>query len=316
MTGSGPKPGDSRGVSGGTIPASGGVPAFTLLRREASPIPILIAVPHAGRHYPQRLVEYMRAPRQTALKLEDRYVDKLAEAVARETDAALLIAHAPRAMIDLNRAIEDMDWDMVRTGPPAGHPRIRIGRRARSGLGLIPRRLPEIGELWTGRIEQSDIEARIEGIHRPYHEALGETLRGLRERWGAALLIDLHSMPPLGRRAAGEPVPEFVIGDRFGASCDGALCAAAFDFIARTGRAAAHNRPYAGGFVLDRHAAPLKGVHALQFEVCRSAYLDARLQEPGEGFAAVVEVISGLVRRLAEEVAALGRGAGLAQAAE
>jgi N-formylglutamate amidohydrolase len=316
MAGSGPKRGDSRGVSGGTIPASGGVPAFTLLRREASPIPVLIAVPHAGRHYPPRLLERMRAPRHAALKLEDRYADKLAETVARETDAALLVAHAPRAMIDLNRAIEDMDWDMVRTGPPAGHLRTRIGRRARSGLGLVPRRLPEIGELWTGRMEPGEIEARIEGIHRPYHEALAETLRAVRDRWGAALLIDLHSMPPLGRRGAGEPVPDFVIGDRFGASCDGTLCAAAFDHIARAGRAVAHNRPYAGGYVLDQHAAPLKGLHALQVEVCRGAYLDSRLREPGEGFAAVAEVISGLVRRLAEEVAALGRGAVLEQAAE
>jgi N-formylglutamate amidohydrolase len=310
------RPGDVRGVSGGTIPASGGVPAFTLARRDASPIPILIAVPHAGRHYPPRLVERMRAPRHAALKLEDRYVDRLAEAVARATDAALLIAHAPRAMIDLNRAIEDMDWDMVRTGVPSGLPRQRIGRRARSGLGLVPRRLPEIGELWTQRLEQSELDARIEGIHRPYHEALDATLHGLRGRWGAALLIDLHSMPPLGRRGPGEPAPDFVIGDRFGASCDGALCAAAFDHIAGAGRAVAHNRPYAGGYVLDRHAAPMKGLHGLQLEVCRSTYLDARLQEPGEGLESVVEVISGLVRRLADEVAALGRGAGLAQAAE
>jgi N-formylglutamate amidohydrolase len=314
MTGSGREPGDSRTTSGGTIPASGGVPAFTLTRREASPIPILIAVPHAGRHYPPRLVERMRAPRHAALKLEDRYTDKLAEAVARQTDAALLVAHAPRAMIDLNRAIEDMDWDMVRTGAPAGQARIRIGRRARSGLGLVPRRLPEIGELWTERLEASEVEARIDGIHRPYHEALDETLRGLRDRWGAALLIDLHSMPPLGRRGAESP--DFVIGDRFGASCDGALCAAAFDHIAQTGRAVAHNRPYAGGYVLDRHSAPSKGLHAMQLEVCRGEYLDARMQEPGPGFDSMVEVLGGLVRRLADEVAALGRGAALAQAAE
>lgn len=307
---------DSRSGGGGTIPASGGVPAFSLSRREASPIPVLIAVPHGGRHYPPSLVERMRASRHAALKLEDRYADRLAEAVARETDAALLVAHAPRAMIDLNRSPEDMDWEMVRTGAPTGQVRGRIGRRARSGLGLVPRRLPEIGELWKQRLEQSELDARLDGVHRPYHDALDETLRGLRDRWGAALLIDLHSMPPLGRRGDGEAVADFVIGDRFGASCDGALCAAAFDHFAQSGRPAAHNRPYAGGYVLDRHSAPLKGLHAMQLEVCRGAYLDARLQEPGAGFRATAEVICGLVRRLAEEVAALGRGAGLALAAE
>lgn len=316
MAGKGPEPGDSRGVSGGIIPASGGVPAFTLLRRYTAPIPILIAVPHAGRIYPPRLVETMRAPRYAALKLEDRYVDKLGEEVARQTDAALLIARAPRAMIDLNRAIEDMDWDMVQTGSFPGRPRHRIGRRARSGLGLVPRRLPEIGEIWNRRMDPDEIDARIENIHRPYHEALSETLRGLRDRWGAALLIDLHSMPPLGRRDVGERPPDFVIGDRFGASCDAGLCAAAFDHLAHAGRVVAHNRPYAGGYVLDRHAAPLRGLHALQIEVCRGAYLDDRLQELGAGFDPMIEVISGLVRRLAGEVAVLGGGHGLALAAE
>ena len=316
MAGSGRTPDDSQGVRGGTIPGGAGAPAFMLARSEASPIPILIAVPHAGRHYPASLLERMRAPRHSTLKLEDRYADKLAMAVASETDAALLIAYAPRAMIDLNRSVEDMDWDMVRNGVPAGYPRMRTGRRARSGLGLVPRRLPDIGEVWISPIESSEIEARIAGVHRPYHDALGETLRSLRERWGAALLIDLHSMPPLGRRGIGEPVPDFVIGDRFGAACAGALCAAAFDHIAGTGHAVAHNRPYAGGYVLDRHAAPLKGLHALQLEVCRSTYLDAAMQEPGDGFAEVVEVIAGLVRRLAEEVASLSHGTGIAQAAE
>jgi len=316
MAASGREPDDSRSVSGGTIPGSGGVPAFTLSRSDASPIPVLIAVPHAGRHYPQALVDRMRSPRLSAMKLEDRYADKLAEAVVRETDAALLIAHAPRAMIDLNRAVEDMDWDMVRNGTPSGFPRMRIGRRARSGLGLVPRRLPEIGEVWNARMEPEDVEARIDSVYQPYHDALAETLRDLRERWGAALLIDLHSMPPLGRRGTGDPVPDFVIGDRFGASCAGSLCAAAFDHIAWSGRAVSHNRPYAGGHVLERHAAPSKGLHAIQLEVCRGAYLDERLDEPGAGFDGIVDVIGGLVRRLAEEVATLGRGAGLALAAE
>ena len=33
---------------------------------------------------------------------------------------------------------------------------------------------------------------------------------------------------------------------------------------------AAQNRPYSGGYVLDRHGAPERGIHALQVEVCRA----------------------------------------------
>ncbi|WEK47326.1 MAG: N-formylglutamate amidohydrolase [Candidatus Andeanibacterium colombiense] len=307
---------DSHSVSGGTIPGAAGQPAFTLERRDPSPIPIMIAVPHAGRIYPPHLVEGMRSPGEAALKLEDRYVDLLARAVAQETGAALLIAHAPRAMIDLNRSVEEMDWDMLRKGPSPGRRVGRVGRRARSGLGLVPRRLPGIGELWKARIEEADLDSRIEGIHRPYHQAIEDCLGQLRTRWGAALLIDLHSMPPLAPRAPGDRAPEFVIGDRFGAACDGALCAAAFDELALQRRHVAHNRPYAGGYVLDRHAAPARGLHAVQIEICRSIYLDSRLAEPAEDRVGVIASVTALVRRLAGEVAALGRSNQLPMAAE
>jgi N-formylglutamate amidohydrolase len=85
------------------------------------------------------------------------------------------------------------------------------------------------------------------------------------------------------------------------------------------GRRVAHNRPYAGGYVLERHASPERRQHALQLEIDRSSYLDSRLDRVGEGFAVMVQLLSGLVRRLAAEVAELGReegGAAWAQAAE
>lgn len=308
--------GDSFVNDGGAVPGAAGCPAFRLERPEPSPIPIVIAVPHAGRVYPAQLARRMRDPGPTALRLEDRHVDRLGVAVARETGAALLIAQAPRAMIDLNRAVDEMDWEMVVGGHPAWRKPGQTGRRVRSGLGLVPRRLPGLGEIWNRRMDAGELDERIDSIHRPYHEALAGCLRGLRDRWGAALLIDLHSMPPLARRGSGESVAQFVIGDRFGSSCDGALCAAAFDEFSRLRRPAAHNRPYAGGYVLDRHAAPAQGVHAMQIEICRSTYLDALLTDIGPGFEKTVAVLVRLVRRLAAETAALDRSGQLPLAAE
>lgn len=308
---------DSQIVKGGVIPDLPGQAAFTLTRREPSPIPILIAVPHAGRAYSPSLLERMRSPAAAALKLEDRHVDLLATKVAEQTGASLLIAHAPRAMIDLNRAVDEMDWDMLRMGAPADRYPARVGRRARSGLGLIPRRLPGLGEIWKHRLEESEMDARIESIHQPYHDMLAMCLRHIRSRWGSALLIDMHSMPPLARRIPSEPAQQFVVGDRFGGTCDGILCAAAFDEFARWNLRAAHNRPYAGGYVLDRHAAPTQGLHAMQIEICRSTYLDARMTEPNlSGVDRVSEILASLVRRLAGEVAALGRNSQMPQAAE
>jgi N-formylglutamate amidohydrolase len=296
------------------MPGAAGECAYTLFRREPSPIPVLLAVPHAGRTYPPALLAQMRDASGAGLKLEDRYVDLLGRAVARETGAGLLLAQAPRAMIDLNRASEEMDWDMLADGG-GEEPResLHTARRARGGLGLVPRRLPGLGEIWKRRLTRAELDARLYGVHAPYHAALAGELKALKARWGAALLVDLHSMPPLGPKRGAHASADIVVGDRFGSSCDGALCAAAFDHVAAAGRRAAHNRPYAGGYVLDRHAAPARGIHGLQIEICRAAYLDEGLQEPGPGFGAVVDLLVGLVRRLASEFGALGS---MPQAAE
>lgn len=308
---------DSSLVRGGEIPGGGGEPAFEFRQPDPSPVPVLIAVPHAGRAYPPSLIDRMRHPGHAALRLEDRYVDLLGEAVARATGAALLVARAPRAMIDLNRAPEDVDWEMFANGRPDGLGSYTPGLRVRSGLGLIPRRLPGLGELWKRRHDTADLAARIDQIHAPYHACLAERLAALRARWGAALLIDLHSMPPLGQRD-GLPPPDFVVGDRFGTTCNGALIAGCFGYFSEMRRNAAHNRPYAGGYVLERHSAPAQGLHAVQLEIDRSRYLDSRLVEPGPGFAGMVELLTGLVQRLAQSVASLGEAGGPAwsQAAE
>jgi N-formylglutamate amidohydrolase len=258
----------------------------------------------------------MRDPTWGPARLEDRFADRLGETVAEATGAALLVAHAPRAMLDLNRAPDDVDWSMVAGVSGRRAPHSAANRRARSGLGLVPRRLPGLGEVWKRRLDLAELEARIDNIHRPYHRAVSETLDRLRDRWGAALLIDLHSMPPLRQPGHAGEGAEFVIGDRFGSSCAAGLSAHAIRHLAAAGRRVAHNRPYSGGYALDHHASPRRGIHALQVEVCRASYLDARLDQPGPRMAAVAKALAGLVRSLADEVAALGNPDALSQAAE
>ncbi len=307
MESAAPPPAESPST-GGSMPGTDGDPAFVVHASRASPIPVLIAVPHAGRTYPPALSAAMRDPQRAALRLEDRLVDSLGKSVAAQTGAALIVAHAPRAMLDLNRAADDIDWEMIAGRPVGRIPHQSPGRRARSGLGLVPRRVSGLGELWRGRLDYNELEARIAGIHVPYHAQVAAELAELHSRWGAALLLDLHSMPPLGEREGANAAAEFVLGDRFGATSDGGLVATAFACLAEAGVRAAHNRPYAGGYALERHAAPRRGIHALQLEVDRRSYLDEELREPGPGFAATVELLVTLIRRLAAEVALLGSG--------
>ena len=308
-------------VSGGQVPGLAEAPAYSFVAPRRMRLPVLVAVPHAGRTYPPCVVERMRDPQGAQLRLEDRLVDRLGIAIAGATGAGLLVAHAPRALLDLNRAEDDVDWDMVEGGRPEalGTPAHRgqgCNRRARSGLGLVPRRLPGTGEIWRGRLARAELDARVAGIHRAYHGFLAEQLARIRKVWGAALLIDLHSMPPL--RAAGDEVraPQIVLGDRFGVTCHHGLMTGALRHLDARGCPAAQNRPYSGGYVLDRHGAPQQGIHALQVEVCRTTYLDLRLAEPGEGMAAMASLLSSLVETLGAETALLGGRNNLLQAAE
>jgi N-formylglutamate amidohydrolase len=315
-------PGDGLRVSGGRVPGLEGRAAYTFAAPRQMRLPVLVAVPHAGRAYPAPVLARMRDPLAAQLRLEDRLVDRLGRMIAQATGAGLLVAHAPRALMDLNRAEDDIDWDMIEGGRPDDLAELSSGaaqngnRRARSGLGLVPRRLPGTGEIWRGRLARSELAARIAGIHRAYHSFLADELDRIRKVWGAALLIDLHSMPPLRPADGEEHASQIVLGDRFGVSCHPSLMGAALRHLDARGVPAAQNRPYSGGYVLDRHGAPQRGVHAVQVEVCRATYLDHRLAEPGEGLAGMAAALADLVRVMGAETALIGGGESLQQAAE
>lgn len=302
--------------TGGSVTGGSDTPAFRHVTPRSIPMPVLIAVPHAGRAYPTEILALMRDEELCRLRLEDRFVDKIAVEVARQTRTGLLVANAPRAMLDLNRAEDDIDWGMVEGGHKLAPQPVSASRRARSGLGLVPRRLPGFGEIWREPLARDAIENRIDCIHKPYHDFLASELKRIRDFWGVALLVDLHSMPPLRANAGEARVPQIVLGDRFGSSCHGGLISRAFRYLEKEGRPSAHNRPYAGGYVLDRHSAPARGIHALQVEVCRSTYLDDRMDQPTANLAPLARMLAGLVRELGAETARLGTNGQLPQAAE
>ena len=302
-------------LTGGRIPENDG-PSYRLWQREGGQLPVLIAVPHSGRCYPAFLLAALRQPERASLRLEDRYVDALALPAAETTQTSLLLADAPRAMIDLNRSADDIDWGMVRGPKPRMTRHSLANRRSRNGLGLVPRRLPGMGEIWRRALDRSELDSWIAGIYHPYHAALSHELERLRDRWGTALLIDLHSMPPLKSGGPGEPAAEFVVGDRFGSSCGDGLAAAALTFLSAAERRVAHNRPYSGGYVLDRHGAPRRGIHAMQLEICRSTYLDAQMREAGPRFMGVARLLGQMVRALAAQVANTSSGDTFRHAAE
>ena len=247
-------------------------------------LPVLLSVPHSGRDYPDWLVSMSSGGRGALASLEDPLVDRLVwRAVQRGVGA--VIARTPRAAIDCNRAEDDVDPSVVE-----GSRHRRVSARARGGLGIVPGRTQHHGFLWRRSIAPAQLKERIDQAHRPYHEAIEERLRALLERFGCALLIDCHSMPPPPKG-----VPPIVFGDCYGRSAAGWVSAEAKRLAREQGFEAGLNDPFAGGHVVGHHGAPAKGVHAIQVEIDRTCYLDGKLDGPGPGF----DRVAGLMERLA-----------------
>lgn len=260
---------------------------------------VLVSVPHAGRDYSPEILARSRLSQERLRLLEDRYADVLVEPLV-EAGKTVLIARTPRAVIDLNRDERDIDPLMVH-GIPYGAPLMQSIKQ-RGGLGLFPRSLPATGDLWRGAMSWEEAQARVADVHQPYHA----TLAGLIERvWavhGTALLLDVHTMPPLiSRHYAGE-VADIVIGDRFGGSCSSRLSGIAQDVVAQHGFRCALNHPYAGSYLIERHGNPTKGRHALQIEISRALYLDAAFDCLSSGVGQIQTLLTELVQVLEQEL--------------
>ncbi|MBA4763014.1 MAG: N-formylglutamate amidohydrolase [Sphingomonas sp.] len=259
----------------------------------------MLSVPHAGRDYPLALRAALRTPLHSLLPLEDRHADTLA--LAARGIETLLVATRPRAWIDLNRAEHERD-PSIDEGAMAV-PEAAQSLKLRSGLGLIPRRVGGV-ELWRRRFAAEEVRARIEQDHRPYHAALTNALAAARARFGVAVLIDIHSMPPLAPGAA-----RLVIGDRFGRA-SAARFVARIEGVAHAARVrSAVNTPYAGGHVLERHADPARNIHAIQLEFDRSLYLDRRREQPGPGLDSTAQLLRAIIDAVADEAIPLAEAA-------
>ena len=265
------------------------MPSFDRIGPAVPDSPVVLSVPHGGRDYPDALRALLRVAPGALVALEDRHVDALALA-ARRGEVAL-VARRARAWFDLNRAEDERD-PKVDDGAPRGSDSAKV----RSGLGLVPRRTAAAGDLWRRRLTGAEVAQRIAEDHRPYHQALAQALAAARARFGTAILLDVHSMPSLGR---GQPA--LVLGDRFGRSAAARFVSRAEGVARAHGWATAVNSPYAGGHILGRHGEPARGVHAIQVEIDRLRYLDPRGDAPGAGFAAAAALLRDMIAALADE---------------
>lgn len=270
---------------------------LVLLGPKTPKSPVIISVPHAGRHYPPDLLRSARLDEKRLRALEDRHVDNIVSPLAKR-GFSIIIGTAARAWIDLNRSEREIDPAMIKPAP--AETGLELSAKVRGGLGLVPRRLARHGDIYHTPIAREDLTERISSAYRPYHGLLSDMLDAARKRFGTAVLLDCHSMPPL-RARNGEAPAEIVIGDRHGKSAAPAFADRALAICRERGFRAVLNTPYAGGHILARHGKPERQIHGLQLEICRSLYLDYAQDQTSIGAERITTLIGAIAAGLAEE---------------
>ena len=257
-------------------------PPFEIREPEEIRGGILFNSPHSGRVYPRNFLIASRLDLLTLRRSEDSFVDELVAGVVRR-GYPLMLAHFPRCYVDVNREPYELDPRMFEGRLPSfANTR---SMRVAGGLGTIARVAGDAQEIYDRRLSVDDGLRRIETLYKPYHRALRRLFTRIHRDFGAAVLIDCHSMPSAAGPRDERPRADVVLGDRYGTSCVAAVSETAEAILKGLGYTVSRNKPYAGGFVTEHYGNPATGLHSLQLEVNRALYMDERRYECTPSFA-------------------------------
>jgi N-formylglutamate deformylase len=272
-------------------------PPFEIIEPRAYTAPVLFNSPHSGSTYPRAFLASSRLDVATLRRSEDSFVDALVSGVVRH-GFPLMRAHFPRCFVDVNREPYELDPRMFEGRLPSfANTR---SMRVAGGLGTVARVVGDAHEIYDQRIPVDDALQRIESLYKPYHRALRRLFTKMHRDFGAAMLVDVHSMPSSSGHKDERPRPEFVLGDRYGTSCVGVVAETVEKTLRTLGYTVSRNKPYAGGFITEHYGNPAAGLHAIQLEINRALYLDEARYERIGGFNRLAADLETLARRLGE----------------
>ena len=255
--------------------------------------PLMFNSPHSGCVYPRGFLTSSRLDVATLRRSEDCFVDELMLGVVTR-GYPLMRAHFPRCYVDVNREPYELDPRMFEGRLPSfANTR---SMRVAGGLGTVARVVGDAQEIYDRRISVNDALRRIETLYKPYHRALRKLFTRVHRDFGAATLIDCHSMPSsTGGGKDERPRADVVLGDRYGTSCVPAVSETIESTLRSFGYAVSRNKPYAGGFITEHYGNPAAGLHTIQLEINRGLYMDERRFERSADFprlAAHLEVLA------------------------
>ena len=217
--------------------------------------PLILAFPHSGTDLAD-VEDQFRSP-EIARHDSDWWVDRL-YAFAGALGATTIRTAICRSVIDVNR---DPSGASLYPGQVTTE--------------LCPTTTFEGDPLYADAPpDEAEIARRRERWFIPYHAAIGTEVARLKERHGAVVLYDAHSIRSRVPRLFDGELPLFNIGTNSGMSCAPALSQAVAQVCARSGHSHVVNGRFKGGWTTRHHGRPATGVHAIQMELAMRFYLD------------------------------------------
>lgn len=262
-------------------------------------VPVIVDSPHSGMQWPDDFAP--SAPREAILTTWDAFVDEL-WGDAPDEGATLIAATFPRAYVDVNRAEDDIDPELLATPWPAP---LRPTAYSARGMGLIRRNaLPNV-PMYAAPLSVAAVERRISNYYLPYRSAVIEHCARAQERFGGAWHLNCHSMKSRGNAMnvdAGAARPDLVVSDRHGSTAAPELTAWVAEWFRAQGLQVRINDPYQGGDLVRSFGAPAAGRHSIQLEINRALYMDEAAFAQGRRFGEVRALCRAFVRAFAARV--------------
>ena len=233
--------------------------------------PTIFNSPHSGRKYSRHFLSQSVLNLDRIRLSEDFYVDKFLEP-AVEFGSVFLEACFPRSFIDVNRSSKELDEKLI-----YNLEKTSANPRTLAGLGVVPRVVGSGLDIYQTKMPLNEVEYRLNSYYFPYHKKLRQVIDQSVAKFGYAILFDFHSMPHSCINYSSKRksfIPQVVLGDCFGASCEGELSEKVFNLFCAAGFRVEMNNPFSGGFITKNYGVPKENVQAIQVEIDRSLYMN------------------------------------------
>ncbi len=273
-----------------------------------TPAPLILDSPHSGRNIPDDFI-YICADDEIT-KTQDHFVDELF-ADAPKYGASLLTAQFPRAYLDLNRKIDDVDPEIYAGMWPVGkkgYIRPAPSNRSYAGIGLIRRLIKPNMPVYNMKLSPYEIQARINKYYIPYYSILENLIETAHASHGKVWHINCHSMPSSSVKNTNStrfnPAPQidFVLGNQDGKTCDNNVTKTIKNKLIDMGYNVAINAPYKGVELVERFSNPAYNRHSIQIEINKALYLNEKTGEKSKNFEKLKNDLNDLIKSVIKQI--------------